>query len=550
MPAPLTAIELTETEALVVRARLARGEPTVCAALRVPLPEAADLEPAARGRLRGEALAEGLKVAGQRVGAAVMAISKHRATIRYAILPTSNDKELAQMAQYETERHVPFNPERHTVSHHVLAKDDLAGSRVLLAAADAPELEEVLALSKAAGIDIAAIDVASIGQFNALASTTPPELGEETAVILHMGPRMVDISICSKGVLLFTRSAPLGHQRLASDLEEFAPENRRFGADALRRISLLRPLEGLRELGFEVPDPEARGAVADGTPSGFGDDAPGRLRHWLNRLLQEIQRSHSFAQRELDCPAVGALYLSGEAAAWTDFGPCLEARLNVEARHFTPFGGLPAEGIGDESGNIYNGAFGVLTRFWRPESVRFDLTPPQYRVRQRTRRKQVSALTTVGLAILVAALAVAYLHGLSSVRQQDIEALRDTVAALRPRVDELRDKQKQLNIINRYRQDKRSTLAILDTISSYGYMPRRVALSRFEFVKGADVQMTGHALSLQDLNRFLDDMEKAQFQKAKIFDKVVPRKQQFGQRLGPQRPQELIEFHVQCYIAE
>ena len=109
-------------------------------------------------------------------------------------------------------------------------------------------------------------------------------------------------------------------------------------------------------------------------------------------------------------------------------------------------------------------------------------------------------------------------------RQQTLEDLRREISIITPQVESLRDKQKQLNIINRYRNDKRSVLAVLDTLAAYEYMPRKVALTDLDFKKGLLVDMEGYALSLNDLHMFMGDLSKATFGGVEIFDTPYKRR--------------------------
>ena len=56
-----------------------------------------------------------------------------------------------------------------------------------------------------------------------------------------------------------------------------------------------------------------------------------------------------------------------------------------------------------------------------------------------------------------------------------------------------------------------NALAILDRISTIPYMPKKVAITQFKYTKGVSVEITGHALTIRDLNTFIEDLEKTEF---------------------------------------
>jgi len=557
MPTIWTSIELAETEALALQARSGKGAPAVRRAVRIPLPAGPAEDAAGRSQARGQALAEGLKQAGLKVASAVLVAPKRFVTVRYAVLPSTDEGELGPMARFEAERHVPFNTERHLYSHHVMRKDGLSGSHVLMAAADAPDIEELLGLAKAAGFEVEAIDVSSLGQFNALAAAAPAGFAEETAALLHLGAQTTDISIVSRGLLIFTRSAPVGYERLASDLMDQGRQGATLSIQALRKIDMLHPSEGLRALGLSAqvsPAPGGSDLGQEPTHIASKSSSEFRVREWINRLAIEVQRSYEFASRELSCPPVSTLYLSGAAAKWPGFDAYLQASLNVELRRVQPFHGLETDRTLDaearDDDGPYAGVVGALARYWRPGALAVDLRPSGYRARRVARRRRQAALTTAALTLAAIVLGSIYFHQLSMLRKERFSRLGEEVRKLAPRVEVLIDKEKQLNIINRYRLDKRSALAILDTISAYAYIPRNVALTEFKFEKGRVVNLTGYALSLEDLNRFIGDLENAAYQDEKIFKGgVVPIKREFGKTLD-KRPQQLVVFQLACHIED
>ncbi|MCX7014617.1 MAG: pilus assembly protein PilM [Candidatus Sumerlaeota bacterium] len=545
MAAIWTSIELTDSEALVAQARGAKEAPSLRMALRIPLPEARDATPEARAQARGAALAQGLKQAGLKPLSAVMVASKRYVTVRYITLPSTDDKELAQMANFEAQRHVPFHSNRHFISHHVMRKDPIAGSHVLLAAADGPDIDELLGVAQAAGIGVDAIDVSSLAQFNTVAAAAPPGFAEETAAILHLGAQSVDISIISRGLLIFTRSAPMGYERLAADLKESAPIDLPLSLDQLRQIDMMRPLGALQRFGL---------APAEGESALEGSAAPApatRVRAWLDRLAVEVRRSYEFASRELSCPPVTALYLSGDAASWPGFDEYLQVNLSVEARRVDPFAALHVEKTALDGtradGGPFAGVIGALARHWREKAVAVDLLPADYRSQRMARRRRQSALTTAALAVAALALGVVYVRQQAGLREEEVNLLRQEVRKLQPRVESLTDKEKQLQIINEYRLDKRSALAILDTISGFPYLPTQVALTSLKFSKGGTVEMDGYALTLEDLNRFIRDLEKAAYQNETIFRggvKLKPNGQKLQERFDASRPQPVWQFQL------
>ena len=82
---------------------------------------------------------------------------------------------------------------------------------------------------------------------------------------------------------------------------------------------------------------------------------------------------------------------------------------------------------------------------------------------------------------------------------------------LKPAVMRLQDMQKKTVIISDYVMDEKNALAILSELSSYDYMPRRVSITDFQYTKGQGVELDGFAMTIEDLNRFIGDLEESGF---------------------------------------
>jgi Tfp pilus assembly protein PilN len=73
---------------------------------------------------------------------------------------------------------------------------------------------------------------------------------------------------------------------------------------------------------------------------------------------------------------------------------------------------------------------------------------------------------------------------------------------------------KKMRVIEGYVRDERNALAILDRISTFPYMPRSISLTDFKYKKGESVELSGHALSIKDLNLFIKELEETGFFKS------------------------------------
>lgn len=73
------------------------------------------------------ALRQAVRATGYKISEAVVVIPKQWVTVRAVTLPSTEPAELADMARFEAQRYIPFNVERHIISHHILRMEGLAG---------------------------------------------------------------------------------------------------------------------------------------------------------------------------------------------------------------------------------------------------------------------------------------------------------------------------------------------------------------------------------------------------------------------------------------
>ena len=147
MAATHTAIEFQKSSCRIFVWESAKGRHTLTRLLRVRFDEPSQEEPGAASdshtaQTRGAAIRQALKTAGLSVKEVLVILPKEWVTLRIVKLPSSKRDELGEMARFEAERHIPFNTERHIISHHVLRVDEIQGSDLLLAALDGPPAEQ------------------------------------------------------------------------------------------------------------------------------------------------------------------------------------------------------------------------------------------------------------------------------------------------------------------------------------------------------------------------------------------------------------------------
>lgn len=518
MAATHLALELADHEIRAAVATVTKTGGTARDLFVVALPDApAESAPAAlRQALRSRRL---------RPTRVTLVLPKAQVTTRRVTLPSADPDEIARMAQFEAERHIPFHPERHIVSHHIVKTDALAGSQVFLAAVDGPVVAQALQLLHAADVVPDAITVSSAASHSALLIAEGPGLAGRVTALVVIGPETTDISIIGQGELLFTRSVAVGAKALLA----------REGGDPLGREAL-----GQMRVGADHPD--GRAAV---------------IAAFLDRLGGELRRTWEFARREYECPALEEVLVAGEGSLVQGLAEALGERLALPGRRvdLSRLAGRcdPQAGGLDQVAAHFTTVGAVLTP--PPEgAVVIDLTPPEQRARRQAQRMRQVILVTGALGLITVVLTLVYLRVALSAVRESVDRYRDVVNAMRPAIEEMEDKRTQIQIIQNFVDERNSALAILDFLSGLPYVPPRnhtgntpsvrVAINEFVYDRSdGTLKISGLARDIEDVSTLRTDLENTGFfSSARITERPpLP--------LSDGRP-TVIEFTIECQLLQ
>jgi Tfp pilus assembly PilM family ATPase/Tfp pilus assembly protein PilN len=603
-----TIVEFHDSGCSVFHWESARGVHTLRASLRVPFaapapaPEetpatpatptpavpgpaaGAPLGDAAAHAANGAALRDALREAGLRVTEALAIVPKSWVTLRVVTLPSSDPTELAEMARFEAERHIPFNVERHIVAHRVMSVEGIEGARVLLAAMDGPVAEQVTATLSAAGIALTGIDVSTVALVNALrhSGLWMPE-ADPTVACVHIGADGSDIVVLHQGQIIFARSASLGAHRLA--LEEVAPE----GAEGA-------PASGLTVVGAAVGAHAVVGAaVGAHAVTVVGAAVGAHAVTGAERLAREVRRTLDYAHREFECPPLARVFVSGleseaaqailersletpieildpfasagspgagaepSAASATAAGdttasrPITFARSSVTARAPTSARALRVRradhgpGLG-EPGPTFAVGVGALLREFDPSALRVDLVPPAYdQARRKARRRQTWMIAGAAVLMLLAAGFLTTNRVLAS-RKHYLETLQTELNANHALEKEIKSRQSAVEILAKFTTVEGSALAVLDTVSQWQDLfgpagQRRLSITDFQYTARRQVRITGYAAEYADLNDFM-----ARMTDSDIFGEVGPPERTAMTEAPNNRGVKVLLFSLPCTL--
>ncbi|KPL08074.1 hypothetical protein AMJ85_08940 [candidate division BRC1 bacterium SM23_51] len=561
-----SAIEIFDRGARIAILTRQKGRPVISDLVEVSFPPPREEGQTLPPSVKAAAVREALRERGWRLHETVLVLPKNVVTMRLVTLPSTHDAELGEMARFEARKHIPFNVERHVIAYAVLSKEGVEGSRALLVAVDRAALEEPLAVCREARITLASACVSSLALVEALLLDPPADHAQRTFGLANIGWSTVDITIVSGGIVRFTRSGAMGVGRIAAGLEKALGSEVPLTRERLEALDALAPdafFEGRgrprrRALAYAVDDFAEQDAAegeqkstqavrlvstgsgdetAPASASGPGDD----VVKWLERIVQEIQRTYTFAAREFDCPQLDTVYLAGVGSYIGNIGEYLERHLRC-----------PVVLLNAPASLEFAAAAGLdLRAAWRELAVTagavagdalppINLLPPEYTEALEARSRRRSFAMAGALVFLLVVLSMAYAARWLGDQRHQLEFYRSHNSTLVPRVKDLRDKKRRIDILRGIVEDRLSATTVLETISQTDLVTqRKVALVEYYYVKGEGVVIEGQALSHAEIESFVGELEKTGF-----FD-VVVQKGRSPVRLSHGRP-EVYRFTLEC----
>ncbi|AGY57481.1 type IV pilus assembly protein PilM [Gloeobacter kilaueensis] len=256
------------------------------------------------------------------------AIPAREAVIRLFNLPADlQGAELrAVVLNQEAELYLPYPREEAYVDFQPLeAFVDPGGVRrqeILLVAAQYSVVNSYTEAIRRAGLEVAAVDIASFALTRALQGELQRFSPEEAVALVVLQADSTEINILFRGICQFSRTVSLGTWELRQLLERSkllkpagAAERQYAQEEALRRVLLDLAEEIRRSLDFYQAQGEGVPRVAQVLLAGSGADIP-RLDQFLSqRLLLPVSRVDPLSALALPAQSVGEPYRAGVGAA-------------------------------------------------------------------------------------------------------------------------------------------------------------------------------------------------------------------------------------------
>jgi hypothetical protein len=257
-------------------------------------------------------------------------------------------------------------------------------------------------------------------------------------------------------------------------------------------------------------NPEENAAAADAA-------APELIRAWIQRLILEVRRTYDFARREMKCPPIDLLFITGCGARLRNLPQYLTTNLSIEVAAFNPVGNLPGAAAFKFAfdGLEFTLPFGAALMRAVDDMYLLDLIPPEH-YRTQMRRGTLRRLAVTG-GLLLVTLALAYgawVHW-QSINQRLYNDYAELNDKMRPKVAELDEMSLKLGIIKKFQEDPNAALTVLSSVAAADMVPSAVVLTSIDYSRGtkddakAQVEIQGDARTIPDINNFMDHLRES-----------------------------------------
>ncbi len=492
----------------------------------------------------------------------VIILPKQCATVRKVTLPSADADEVASMVEFEAEKIIPFNVERHIIDYQLAGDYDVKGTDVIVAAIDAPVMQGWLDLCTAAGIEPTMADVSSLALSYGLLKNVEVATQKGTFIAIQVGLQHTDITLYQDGQVIWARSVMHGVRHLERALRDTMHLKRDLDYRELDTLNLMYPHE------FTLPGVKAQPAQLkedEDTDFLLFDEEEKRqktettisaIRSWVKKLVQNIQRTYEFGIREYSIGPIQKIFISGEGSIIPGFADILQKHFGVKGEVFNPTDMLPVSHIAKVEENdlpVFACSYGAALRCIRGEHREsINLLPPEIVAKQIQSERMVHYIVTGSVALI--ALVMLFMFISSHLEHQRIlgDNYSQYISDMDDLLQEVDDKESRMDIIRTKRSDKGGALEILEGISNYpviGPSPQgSVTMTRFDYKLGEVVRVDGHAMEISNINEFVKYLKTLEAKGEPIFQSVDIRSQ--NPTNLPRRDRKIYQFQIEGILGE
>ncbi len=343
-------------------------------------------------------------------GPVLISVSGQSVFSRFVKLPMVAEDKVFQIVQYEAQQNVPF-PINEVVWDYQLIGSGEGELDVMLAAIKSEIIQDLTGAVEEAGLFPDIVDVAPVALYNAVRYNY--ESMDGCTLVIDMGARSTDL-IFIEGSRVFMRSIPVAGNAITQQImREF--ENSFSDAEEMKKTHAFVAWGGAYESSGETADKVSKG-----------------VRGVMTRLHAEVNRSINFYRGQQDGSRPKRILLTGGSSVIPYTDQFFKDKLNAEVDYFNPFmnvavaDSIESEDIG-RSAHTLGEAVGLGLRRTLTCPIEINLMPPKVAAEKELRRKQPMILAAAYGLVVILAIWCAYFYQLSSLGEDQLEALRERV---------------------------------------------------------------------------------------------------------------------------
>lgn len=280
-------------------------------------------------------LVHDMKISSNLVGAS---LPSSKVVTRVIQVPLMTEGELASSIQWEAESYIPFPLSKVKLDYMVLdSNQNEKKMKVLLVAAPLSLVEKYMRIIAMAHLETVAIETDILAMSRSVALTFP---NLTNIMVLSLGAVTTDISLMHEGLLVYTKSYPIGGNTLTRAIAE--------------------------ELGFET-------AQAEEYKKTYGleeDKLEGKIAKILmplfTTIFDELEKTIAYVKQQYPQQAVNSIVVCGAGAKLPGFVLSMTRQLGLDTQVSNPFINLTVDSsilpIINPDASLYTTAVGLALK--------------------------------------------------------------------------------------------------------------------------------------------------------------------------------------------
>ena len=262
-----------------------------------------------------------------------VALGGPEVVVRRIHMPLMPERELHEAVRWQIKDQLPFPIQEAVIDFRVMGQvweKDIKKQDLLLAAAPARALRELIEIVERSGAQVASLNPTPCAVWSCVAALMP-EMQQGSVVLIELGARTTHVIIVKDGAICVVRDLPLGSENMTASLVGIVASEQ---GDVTIDLSKAEALK--RQYGVMLE--AAEGRTKDGIPLFH---LASLMRPVLEQLLTEISRFLDFYKVQLEQGGVSRVLLCGGGAGLKSLQTFLADGLGVPVEVFNPLLRIP-----------------------------------------------------------------------------------------------------------------------------------------------------------------------------------------------------------------